>query len=344
MLAINKGFLRIHELAGDPARAMVIAAGASSEYDSTITPDELGVIVSAPGIRKDGADTALASAELTITIPVRGFADGALLVRGIGPHGISLRPGFRIVAGRYFRPGVRELIVGVGAERAFHLPVGSTVIMPDGEWPIVGSFSAAGGLLESQLVSDSTMLMTSSRRNAFTSVLVDLQSANSFAAFNRWLAGNPALQVKAERQPDYYRRTSAEDADFFQVLAYTVGAMMAIGAVFGAAKILYAMISIRACEIATLRTIGFAASAVGVSILLEAIVLCLIGGTLGAGLAWLVFDGRPTAYSNFVFHLSVTPQMIASGLGWAAALAMISGGIPAVRAGRLQIAAALRPE
>ena len=216
MLAINRGFLRIHELAGDPARAMVIAAGASSEYDSTITPDELGVIVSAPGIRKDDADTALASAELTITIPVRGFADGALLVRGIGPRGVSLRPGFRIVAGRYFRPGVRELIVGVGAERAFHLPVGSTVIMPDGEWPIVGSFSAAGGLLESQLVSDSTMLMTSSRRNAFTSVLVDLQSANSFGAFNRWLAGNPALQVKAERQPDYYRRTSAEDADSFR--------------------------------------------------------------------------------------------------------------------------------
>jgi putative ABC transport system permease protein len=344
MLSITRGYLRIYEIAGNPARAIVTSVGSGNEYGSTITLDDLGLILSAPGIKKDRVDAALASAENSITIPVEGFADGDLLVRGIGPHGVSLRPGFRIVTGRYFRPGVRELIVGVGAERAFRLPVGSHVIMPDGEWPIVGAFSAAGGLLESELVSDSTMLMTSSRKNAFNSVLVDLQGSASFGAFDRWLERNPSLHVKVERQTDYYRRTSAEDANFFQVLAYTVGAIMAIGAIFGAAKILYAMVSVRAREMATLRTFGFAASAVAVSVLLESILLCLAGGTLGAGLAWLAFDGRPTAYTNNVFHLAVTPRMIASALGWATALAIVSGGVPALKAGRLQIATALRLE
>jgi putative ABC transport system permease protein len=344
MLSVARGFLRIYEIAGDPARAIVLSAGARYESGSSISLDDLKMILGAPRIRKTPLDALQMSAELSVQIPVDGFAGGALNARGIGPEGASLRPGFRIVAGRYFRPGVRELIVGVGAERAFHLSVGSHIIMPDGEWPIVGSFSAAGGLVESELLADAATLMASSRNGTFNSVLVDLQSSDSFDMFDRWLASNPGLRVKAERQPDYYRRTSAEDADFFNVLAYTVGTIMAIGALFGAAKILYAMVNMRIREIATLRAIGFAASAVAVSVLLEGMLLSLAGGALGAGLAWLAFDGRLSSYMNSVFHLAVTPQMVALGLAWAATLAIIGGAIPALRAGRLQVAAALRPE
>jgi putative ABC transport system permease protein len=344
MLSVATGFLRIYEIAGDPARAIVLSAGARYESGSAITLHDLGLILSAPGIRRTRLHAPLASVELTVQIPVDGFAGGALNARGIGPQGAPLRPGFRVVSGRYFRPGVRELIVGVGAERAFGLRVGDRVIMPDGEWPIVGSFSAAGGVLESEIVADSETLKTSSGREAFNSVLVDLEGAGSFEAFDKWLTGNPDLRVKAERQPDYYRRTTAEDADFFRVLAYTVGTIMAIGALFGATKILYAMVSVRACEIATLRALGFAASAVAASVLLEGVLLCLAGASLGAGLAWLAFNGRPTAYWNSVFPLAVTPRMIAAALGCAAALAVLGGAIPAVRAARLQVAAALRPD
>jgi len=344
MLSVARGFLRSYEIAGDPARAVVLSAGARYEGGSTIGPTALPLVLSAPGIRKTSGEALLASAELSVMIPVNGFADGALYVRGIGPQGTALRPGFRIVSGRYFRPGVRELIVGVGAERAFKLPVGSRVIMPDGEWPIVGAFAVGGGALESALVTDAATLMTASRRSDFNSVLIDLQSSASFDAFDRWLIANPGLRVTAERQPDYFRRTVADDADFFQVLAYTVGVIMAIGAVFGTAKILYAMVSVRACEIATLRALGYSATAVVVSVLLEGVLLCLAGGAIGAAVAWLAFDGRPSAYMSSVFHLDVTPLMVAAGLGWAATLAILGGAMPAFRAGHLPVAAALRPE
>lgn len=344
MLAIAMGFLRIYEIAGDPARVIVLSADASIERQSTITQDDLGVILSAPGVRKTRSNAPRVSAELSVQIPVQGFADGALHVRGIGPEGPALRPGFRMVRGRYFRPGIRELIVGVGAERAFGLHVSDMVIMPDGEWPIVGVFSVAGGVLESEIVADATSLKDSSGTNNFNSALVELQDAASFDTFNQWLKANPALHVQAERQPDYYRRTTAEDADFFRALAYTVAAIMAIGAVFGATKILYAMVSVRTCEIGTLRALGFAASAVAVSVILEGVLLCLAGAALGGALAWLLFDGRPASYWNSVFHLAVTPDMLASGLVLAVVLALVGGVLPAVRAARLQVAVALKPE
>lgn len=344
MLSIARGFLRIYELAGDPARAVVLSAHAAYERDSTLTPQDLSLIVSAPGIRRTPPGTPLLSAELSVQIPVAGFADGALHVRGIGPQGPALRPGFRMVSGHYFRQGIRELIVGAGAERAFGLHLGDRVIMPDGEWPIVGTFGVGGAALESEIVADATSLKDSLDQEAFNSALVNLEDAASFDTFNQWLKDNPVLHVKAERQSDYYRRTTAADADFFRTLAYTVGVIMAIGAVFGATKILYAVVSVRTCEIATLRALGFAASAVAVSVLLEGVLLCLLGASLGAGLAWIFFDGRPASYWNSVFHLAVTPAMMASGLGLAMGLALLAGALPALRAARLQVSVALRPE
>jgi putative ABC transport system permease protein len=233
--------------------------------------------------------------------------------------------------------------VGVGAERAFGLKVGDRLIMPDGEWPIVGAFSSGGGIMEGELIGDAATVMSAIKRTAsFSSVLVDLESPAAFEAFKRWLTSNPALSLTAERQSDYYRRVARRYSAFFTAVAYIVGVIMALGALFGSVKILHAAVDSRAREIATLRAIGYEALPVATSVVLEAALLSLVGALLGAWIARLLFHGRQEAIFNAVFTLRISTKLIALGLGWALLLAVLGGLAPAMRSARLPVADALR--
>jgi putative ABC transport system permease protein len=234
------------------------------------------------------------------------------------------------------------LIIGVRAERAFGLKVGDKVILPSGEWPIVGAFSAGGGILEGQLVADAATVMTASKISGFGSVLVKLDDARAFDAFKKSLTTNPALTVTAERQLDYYLRLADRYSAFFTELAYIVGAIMALGALFGSVKIMHAAVSTRTREIATLRAMGYGALPAAIAVVLEMIVLSLIGACCGAGIAWLLFDGRVMTGLTNAFDLSVSPRLFILGLGWALVLAILSGVPPAIRAARLTVVNALR--
>ncbi len=139
----------------------------------------------------------MASAELITSLPpAEGFSEGSLVLRGIGQGGERLRPAFTIVAGRMLRAGRQELIVGRGAESEFGLKVGSRIILPNGEWPIVGEFTASGGNVESELLGDADTVLSAKRMSGYGSVLVALASPADFDVFKRWLAANPALPSK----------------------------------------------------------------------------------------------------------------------------------------------------
>jgi putative ABC transport system permease protein len=350
VLSVTAGLFRAYEIAGSPDRALVFSAdaypaqGGRAEEGSRVPQEAIGVLVGAPGLARGAEGNPLMAAEsLALLPPADGFASGSLFVRGVAANSLAMRPEFRLTEGRLFRPGLHEMIVGAGAARMFGFKVGDRIIMPDGEWPIVGAFSAGGGIIESQLISDAeTVMSTVKRTTAFNSVLVGLENAESFDTFRDWLTSNPAVSLTAERQSDYYRLAARRLSGFFTAVACLVGVIMALGALFGSVKILRAAVDSRSREIATLRAIGYDAVPVATSVVLEAIVLSLAGALIGAGGARILFDGRTEAIFNAVFALSVSPALVGLGVVWAVLIAAAGALAPAVRSARLPVAAALR--
>ena len=345
MLSLVEGYVRSEEQAGDPGRAIIIFNGIENESASALTRDSVAIIKDAPGIRKDSDGNPMADAEVMMGTPAdrKNGLNSTVVIRGFGSKGLAIRPELKIVEGRMFRPGSREMIVGIATHGQFAgMNIGDKVILPDGEWPIVGTFTTGGDILESELIADNDTLMSATRKKAYNSVLVRLASMDSLTALANALTSNPALSVIVERHSDYYKHFTAALSGTFTGIAYFVGAIMAIGAVFGALNTMYSAVSARAREIATLRAIGFGALPVAVSIVAEAMALALVGALIGAGLVWLVFNNHQTAYFNNVFNLKVPVSLIGLGLAWALAVALLGGLLPSIRAARIPIVDALR--
>jgi putative ABC transport system permease protein len=267
-----------------------------------------------------------------------------MLVRGIGEKGLVVRPEVRLVSGRIFQPGLRELIVGVSAQAQYAaMDVGDKVILPDGEWTIVGAFQSAGDMLEGQLIGDIEGILMARQRNAFGSVIVRLESEDAFDRFKDALMANPTLQLDIDRQRDFYQRTVEGNLTaFLSAVAYFLGTIMAIGALFGTLNTMYSAVSSRTREIATLRALGFGGFAVATSVLAEALLLSVAGALLGSAAAWILFNGNLNALGPNVFHLAVTSDLVTVGLIWAVSIALLGGLFPAIRAARLPVATALR--
>jgi putative ABC transport system permease protein len=344
MLSLTEGLLQAYKNTGDPGRALVVSTGAQSEGNSAIARDKARLIMDAPGIAKAPDGSPLADPGINSGVPVvrQNGRPAYNTLRGFGPKGIMLRPEFHMVSGRMFRSGTRELIVGYAAKTQFKgMNVGDKVILPDGEWPIVGSYTT-GDLLDGQLIGDTETVMKAIRRPAYNSVLVRLASPSSFAAFKGALTTNPALAVDAMLQTEWYKKISEGFATFFNVIAYGTAIIMAVGALFGCLNTMYAAVAARGREIATLRAIGYSALPVAVSVLLEAVVLSVTGALIGAGLAWALYDGKMGSFNASVFKLTVSPALIGMALLWAVAVAVLGGFFPSVRAARRPVVEALR--
>jgi putative ABC transport system permease protein len=347
ILSLAAGFAELQRRSGDPGRGIILSQAADTEGAGAIPRGILGDIMAAPGIAKgtDGAN--LADPEYVSILLVNRKAAGSppalATLRGMGRKALALRPELKIVAGRMFRPGARELIVGIGVQPEFReLEVGDKIVMQDGQWPIVGSFTTGGDVLEGQIIGDAAILMSAAKRNAFNSVIVRLDGPGSLETLQRALAANPRLGVRAERQSEYYERTSQDTAAFFLAVAYAVGGIMALGALFGALNTMYSAVGARTQEIATLRALGFGGTAVAVSVIAESILLALAGALIGIGLAWALFNGQSYAFGEVLFHLTVSPALVEVGLAWALAVALLGGVLPAIRAARLPVVDALR--
>jgi putative ABC transport system permease protein len=263
-------------------------------------------------------------------------------LRGFGDKGVMLQPTFHLVAGRMFRPGTHELIVGNRARFQIKgMAIGDKVILPDGEWSIVGSF-ATGDLLDGQLVGDTQTLMPTIGHKNYTTVLVRLSSADDFSIFKSALTRNPALAVDVMRLPDWNIKASADFAAFMHVIVYGVGIILAIGALFACFNTMYAAVASRALEIATLRALGYGGLAIALSVILEAAALSVVGALTGAAIAWALYDGVQSGLGSDVFTLMVSPAMIGMGVLWALGVAFLGGLMPSIQAARWTVAEALR--
>ncbi len=352
VLSIAAGFKQAMTVSGAPDAAVVLRSGADSEMVSGLGRDQTRVIADSPGVAHT-AQGPLSSAELfvIINLPKRSTGlDANVPLRGVEANAMQVRDNVKIVQGRMFDWGKNEVIVGSGAVQEFSgLEVGSKLKVGRYEWPVVGTFSANGGVAESEIWSDAKVLQDAYHRgDSFQSVYVKLNSPGAFQEFKDSLTSNPQLSVKVVRQSEYYAEQSQTMTRLITTLGVLIASLMAVGAIFGALNTMYSAVSTRTREIATLRALGFGRGAVVVSLMIESLLLALAGGAVGGGLAYFAFNNFHTSTMNFqsfsqvTFAFRVTPELLVRGIVWSALIGLIGGLFPAIRAARLPIAAGLR--
>jgi putative ABC transport system permease protein len=352
MLALAQGFQAALVASGSPGNAIVLRAGSDSEMVSAITLEEIRTIEDAAGVARDGSGP-LASAEVVViaAFPLaRTGTDANVQVRGVSPRVLDVRTNVRIKAGRFFEPGLAELVIGSNAIESYEgFVLGGTVRFGGGAWKVVGVLEAGGSAFDSEMWCDANVLSEVYKRptNIFQSVTVRLDSPASLSRFKDALTADPRLSVRVDRETDYYRAQSRTLTDLIRVLGFLVALVMAVGAVFAALNTMYAAVAERSREIATMRALGFGGGTVVLSFVVESLFIALIGGLLGC-LAVLPMNGFTTGtinwqtFSHLAFAFRVTPSLLLQGLAFALLMGLVGGVPPAVRAVRRPVAVALR--
>ena len=350
MLAMGEGFKATLASTGSTETAILLRGGSQAETNSVITRDQAPLLAGLPGIARDADGKPLASPELSQVVNLPTMADGTdanVQFRGVGPAGWAIRPQVRIVEGRKFTPGLREIVVGKGAQQQFRgLEIGRQMKLANQQWTVVGVFDS-GDAHDSELWADADVLAPAYQRPAYQSMTVKLAGKDGFRQLKAALAADPRLKLDVETTRDYFGKQSEGLARLIRILGTVIGTIMAIGAIFGALNTMYAAVAGRAREIATLRALGFRGLPVVAAVMLETMLLALLGGLLGAGIAWLVFNGYTVStlgqnFSQVVFQFKVTPELLWTGLKWALGIGLVGGLFPALRAARLPVTEALR--
>lgn len=345
MLAVTEGMQRAYRVTGDPSNVIMVSRGSLREESSSIARDQARIIVNAPQIARAADGSPVADPAYLTELPVNLKQDGSIgyvRLTTFGKAGVMLRPRFHITAGRMFRPGTHELIVGPLLQSKFAgMGVGDKVTMPNGQWPIVGMF-ATGDLLDGALVGDTETVLQTMKRNSYNAVTARLASPGGFPALRNTLTHNPVLSVDVMRLSDWNARVSADSAAFYHVFIFGVSIILAVGALLGCFNTMYDAVESRAREIATLRAMGYGSFAVASSVILEACILSALGSSIGAFIAWTLYDGVQGGLQADLFTLTVTPAMFGMAIAWALAVALFGGFLPSLRAARLTVTDALR--
>jgi putative ABC transport system permease protein len=331
---------------------MILRGGSTDELSSSLTREEYNAVVLAPGIARDQRGP-VASGELytIVDLPMRSTGTGANVpFRGVGERAIELRQQFRIVAGRMFRPGQNEVIVGRGVFSQFgNVDLGREVKWGSQTWRVVGVFAAGGSVSESEVWTDIVVLRGVYRRGSSVQIVrARLDSPSALATVTARLGHDPRLNVSVRSERAFYADQSRILLALIKYVGTTLAVLMGIGAVFAALNTMYSAVSSRTREIATLRALGFGAAPVVLSVLLEAAALGLLGGVIGGVLVYLVLNGYQAStlnwgsFSQLTFAFTVTPQLLVTGLWYSLILGLVGGLLPGLRAARMPVTAGLR--
>lgn len=350
MLAMGQGFQATLDSTGDDTTAIVLRGGSQAETNSVIIRDQVPLIASLAGVARGADNRPLVSPELSQVVNLQSKSDGTDVnaqFRGVGEQGWAVHDKVKIVQGRRFTPGLREIVVGKGAQSQFRgLQLGQTLTLGNQAWTVVGVF-ASGDAHDSELWTDTQTLATTYNRSAYQSISVRTQGQDGFRQFKAAMDADPRLKLDVFTTREYYRKQGGNLSKVLEVLGTFIGTIMAIGAVFGALNTMYAAVATRAREIATMRALGFRGLPVVVAVMLETMLLALLGGVLGGLIAWAIFNGYSVStlgsnFSQVVFQFKVSPPLLWTGLKWALGIGLVGGLFPALRAARLPITTALR--
>lgn len=351
VLMMSEGIRATLVATGRPDNVIALRKGSPSEISSGVDRSQAAVLASLPGIARGADGQRLVSAETVVlnALPKKDSAKaGNLTMRGTSAAGLALRPQVRLVAGRMFRPGSAEIIVGRAVSDGFAgALLGQSLRFAGREWRIVGIFDAAHTAFDSEIWGDVDVMMQAFRRSAYSVVLWRLADPDGFARQQAVIAADPRLTVEAKPEVQFYEEQSQALATFIRILGTALSIIFSIGAVVGAMITMFAAVSQRTGEIGTLRALGFRRGAVLAAFLGESLLLALVGGLMGlAGASLMQTVNISTTnfqtFAELAFQFKLTPGIALQTLVFALAMGFVGGFIPAWRAARLQIVDCLR--
>lgn len=350
--AMYQGFQKTVQGTGADDIAIVLRTGSETELNSVLGREVQQLIEAAPGLAQS-EDGPLVSAELYVIVDGKkpGSSENYNLpLRGIGPNGQKVRA-IDIVEGRMFDPGTTELVVGRSLQSQFvGFTLGNRLRFGQSEWTVVGVFEADGSVFESELWADARTVQTLfNRSSGVQSIRLKLADPAALDEVRAYAEADKRLSVDIESERGYFTEQNSLAGQLIQLVGYPVAFAMALGSLAGALNAMYTAVAGRRREIATLRAIGFNGFSAFVGTLAESLMLALLGGFLGAGAAFLLFDGLTTStlgsgFTQVVFQFELDPRLFLNGLALALAIGLIGGTLPAFRAARIPLVAAFRDD
>jgi putative ABC transport system permease protein len=351
IMALLAGLKKAFVSSGDPLNVLVIRKASQTELQSGVDRESYQTIKFLPGIAKDNSGEPLASPEVVvvIVIPRRdNTGETNVTVRGMSPLGFELRPNIKLIEGRWFNTGQREIVVSKSIRDRFrNASLGDELSFGKGKWKVVGVFDAGETAASSELWADVNQMASDFERNsAFSSVLVHATDAVSAQALKNRMNDDQRLALDAYKEPDYYAEQTKSGAPI-QFVGTVVAFVMAIGSCFAAMNTMYAAVAYRSREIATLRILGFSRPSIITSFVIESVLLALLGAAVGL-ILMAPFNGLTTGtanqvtFSETVFSVRITLSVIITAILFAVAMGLFGGIAPAWHASRREILAALR--
>ena len=351
LLAMAEGLNSTISSTGKEDRVIILREGASSELGSGVAMSDVDIVANSPGIRSEDGKP-LISAEVFSIIDLKkkgAVATSNLPMRGVQPESFKIRPEIEIIQGRNFNSGTSEVIVGRGAHDQYeNVDIGDEIKVRDSMATVVGIFSSGGNVHESEIWADLATTQGIFRRGASaSSMIIQLDDAKAFNDLGIYVESYPNLEFRVTRETDFYT-DQASGSELIKLFGQIVGYIMAIGAVFAALNTMYSAVSSRLVEIGTLRALGFNGSTVLMALMIEALILSILGGALGAGIAYVLFNGYTVStlaggsFSQTAFNFAVTGEVVGQGMTLAIIVGLIGGIFPAWNASRRDITEALR--
>lgn len=351
IMALLTGLREAFANTGDPQNVLVLRKGSTSEVGAGgVGRDAAQVLKTLPGVARSAQGEPLVSGEdiLMIVLPRKGASGEAnVTVRFLSPVGIEMRPEAKLVAGRWFTPGQREVTASRSVNKRFeHANIGDTVQIGNRVWNVVGLFDAGGTAHASEMWGDVNQLGTDFDRTWFSSVLIRSTDRASAEAVRNRVHDDQQLKLNAMLEPDYYASQTNSGAPI-KFVGIIVAIIMAIGSCFAAMNTMFAAVVYRAKEIAVLRVMGFSRPSIMASFVLESLLLSLLGALVGIALM-LPFNGMTTGtsnqatYSEVIFSLRMSPAVLGIAVTFALSMGFLGGFAPAWHAARQNIVTSLR--
>ena len=351
ILALLAGLNAAFRGSGDPLNVLVLRKGSNAELAAGgVDRDALPIMKDLPGVARDAQGQPQVSGEdlLVVVLPRNdGTGETNVTVRFLTATGIQMRPETKLVAGRWFTPGQREIVVSQSIHNRFaQANLGDSMWIGKGPWTVVGVFDAGGTAHDSEIWGDINQLASDYDRNYYNSVLLRATDPVAADALKNRVSDDQRLKLNGMLETDYWAKQTSS-GNPIKFVGMIVAVIMAIGSCFAAMNTMYAAVAYRSREIATLRVIGFSRSSILTSFVLESVLLSLLGALLGIVLM-LPFNGmttgtnNPVTFSEAVFSLRMTPRVVGSAVLFAVIMGLFGGIAPAWHAAQRQILASLR--
>jgi len=352
LMSMSEGFKAALRSTGRPDNAIVVQRGSSSEMTSGVPLADRNMIMVDERVARDANGQPLASWEQVVVIGLPRIGDGQpanVTLRAVTPRAFEVRGGIRVVEGRSFTPGLDEVIVGRKlTKRIAGLAIGGDVKYQQKLFRIVGLFESEGAAFESEIWGDyDTFSAIFQRGGGSNSLVLRMKDPATIPELDRFVRAQPQMQLQALSERKYYEEQAGQLSKALSALANFVALVMGVGAVFGAINTMYAIVSARTREIGTLRALGFSRRSILTSFLIESVILAFIGGAIGCLLAFPMNGfstgtGQTQSFSEIAFNFRITPGIVLVGMGFAVAMGILGGLLPALRGARMPITSALR--